>query len=133
MSDPSMTHECSFLLRPSTHGVGVFAAHDIPAGAFLRLFGDLGSPKVVSMPGRIEEVPEIFRMYCIHREGGLIRPADFGCMEVGWYLNHSDSPNAHHQGYDFYALRDIMQGEEITIDYNSLEEPDHAKEPYYQR
>lgn len=126
-----MTTEFSFVLRPSDHGIGVFATHDIPKGSFLRLFGDPGSPKIVSVPAQVVDIPSPFEMYCIHRVDGLIRPVDFGCMEVGWYLNHSNEPNAYHQDYDFYALRDIQTGEEIFINYHSLEEPDHLKEPYY--
>lgn len=33
------------------------------------------------------------------------------------YLNHSDEPNAEMDGLHCYAMRDIMSGEEITIDY----------------
>ena len=58
-------------------------------------------------------------------------PKDFGCMEIGWYLNHSKTPNAYHRNYEYYALRDIKTGEEITVDYNTLEEPEEAKENYY--
>jgi len=48
-------------------------------------------------------------------------PANFGAMAVGWYLNHSDSPNAHHDaGYKYFASRDIAAGEEITINYYEL-------------
>jgi SET domain-containing protein len=54
-------------------------------------------------------------------------------MEVGWFLNHSDKPNAYHENYEYYALRDIKEGEEITIDYNSLEESEESKEYYYRK
>lgn len=128
-----MTNEFSFVLRASTHGIGVFATHDIPEGSFLRLFGDQGSPKIVSIATESHDVPPPFEMYCIYREEGLIRPVDFGCMEVGWYLNHSDQPNAHHKAYDFFALREIKSGEEILIDYHSLEEPEEFKEPFFRR
>ncbi len=52
-------------------------------------------------------------------------------MEIGWYVNHSNTPNAHHLNYKYYALRDIKAGEEIVIDYNTLEEAEEAKEDYY--
>jgi len=42
-------------------------------------------------------------------------------MEIGWHMNHSATPNAHRNTeYDFFALRDIRGGEEITIDYRAL-------------
>ena len=52
-------------------------------------------------------------------------------MSVIRYLNHSKTPNAYHKNYNYYALRDIKAGEEITIDYNTLEEPEEAKEDFY--
>ena len=47
-------------------------------------------------------------------------------MYVAWFLNHSNTPNARHQDSDnmYYALKDISTGEEITIDYCSIERPD---------
>ena len=44
----------------------------------------------------------------------------FGHMHVGWYLNHSDEPNAHHARFRYFASRDIDADEEITIDYRDL-------------
>ena len=61
----------------------------------------------------------------------MMCPRDFACMELGWYLNHSKNPNAYHNDYEFYALTDIKVGQEILIDYNSLEEPEEGKEDYY--
>jgi SET domain-containing protein len=48
-------------------------------------------------------------------------------------LNHSETPNAVHRDYEYYALVNIRAGEEITIDYNSLGEPEDAKEDYYKK
>lgn len=125
------TTEYSFILRPSEYGIGVFATHAIAQGTFLRLFGDRDAPDPVTKECRVQDVPDAFRMYCLHRPDGVIRPADFGCMEIGWFLNHSKHPNARHAGYDYYAARDIQEGEEITIDYNTLDEPEEHKEAYY--
>jgi len=52
-------------------------------------------------------------------------------MEFGWFLNHSKKPNAYHKNYEYYALNNIKAGEEITVDYNTLEEPENAKDDYY--
>ena len=38
------------------------------------------------------------------------------------YLNHCQDPHAEFDGFDLYALRDIPEGEEVTINYG--EEPD---------
>ncbi len=122
------TNEFSFILKPAEHGVGVFATNAIPAETRLHLFRD----EDTHVPTRNkEDVPEIFRQYCLSHENVLFCPKDFGHMEIGWYLNHSKNPNAYHREYTYYALRDIKSGEEITIDYNSFGEPEEMKEDYY--
>ncbi len=126
------TTEFSFILKTTEHGIGVFAVHDIKAETYLRLFGDEKNEKNdVSVIRKKEGVPKFFQQFCVSRGDTLRCPKDFGCMEVGWYLNHSKTPNAYHKNYEYYAIRDIKAGEEITIDYNILEEPKEAKENYY--
>lgn len=43
---------------------------------------------------------------------------------LGGYINHQSVPNTHviknKNNYDLYALRDIVAGEELTSDYNSM-------------
>lgn len=132
------TSEFSFVLKPSTHGIGVFAAHRIMAGAHLRLFGDEDN-QLVQFSDRLRpkrEIPELFQQYPIDRGEFVKGPQDFGCMPIGWYLNHSNDSNAKrgksvNDHWEFYAARDIAAGEEILIDYNSLEEPEEAREDYY--
>jgi hypothetical protein len=127
-----ITNEFSFILKPSSHGIGVFATHDIAIGAYLRLFGDEKIYENRIRELKISEVPEIFKDYCMNREDKLICPEDFGCMPVGWYLNHSKNSNAEHKNYNWYASKNIKAGEEIFIDYNTLDEPEENKENYYQ-
>jgi len=120
---PGQTDEFSFALRPCAYGIGVFATHDIRKGTHLRLCGD--DREEISHAVPREQVPEYFRKYCLEREDGLlIRPSDFGRLHTVWFLNHADEPNAGHRNYVYYALRNIAEGEEILIDYNSLGEPD---------
>ncbi len=127
------TNEFSFMLKPSKHGVGVFATHDIAKGTRLRLWGkqiedDADRARVFKK----EEVLEALRGYCVDRGDKLLCPNDFGFMEIGWYVNHSNSPNVYQEKYKwFYAKRDIKEGEEILIDYNFLDEPEKNKENYY--
>lgn len=127
------TNEFSFILKPSEHGVGVFTTHDIANDTRLRLWGNQTEDDVDR--SRIfdkEAVPKAFRGYCVDRGDKLLCPNDFGLMEIGWYVNHSDIPNAYQKNYKwFYAKRDIKEGEEILIDYNSLNEPEKNKEDYY--
>lgn len=126
------TTEFSFILKPSEHGVGVFANEDIKKNTHLRLFGDKEAIDLRSLIRKKKDVPSVFRGYCMDRGDDLVCPADFGHMQIGWYLNHSTSPNTYPDNdYKWYASRDIKTGEEITIDYNSLNEPNESKEDYY--
>jgi SET domain-containing protein len=127
---PEKTTEFSFILKPAQHGIGVFATHDIAQGTPLRLFGD-GLPEDEARVIAKEEVPPFLHGHCIREGDTLFCAKDFGKMSVGWYMNHSKSPNAVHRNYEYYALRDIKEGEEILIDYNSLEEPIGDRESYY--
>ncbi|NCS98972.1 SET domain-containing protein [Candidatus Parcubacteria bacterium] len=126
------TNEFSFILKPSQHGVGVFATHDIVKDAKLRLFGD---DKSLEDGMRIlpkEKFEKKFIDFCIEFEDKVFAPNDFGQMEIGWYLNHSKDFNAYHKDYNWFASRNIKEGEEILIDYNSLGEPEEVKKEYYQ-
>ncbi|MCC6290816.1 SET domain-containing protein [Candidatus Nomurabacteria bacterium] len=127
-----ITNEFSFVLKPSQHGIGVFAVHKILKDTHLRLFGDNETLDLRSIARPKENVPNPFHSYCMERKGALICPEDFGRMHVGWYLNHSKNPNTRRdEDFKWYSSRDIEAGEEVLIDYNSLEEPDEAKEDYY--
>ena len=126
------TSEFSFILKPADHGIGVFAAHDIQKGAHLRLFGDKETIDLRSIARPKNSIPELFQQFCMDRGDKLICPEDFGHMHLGWYLNHSINPNTFRDDdFKWYASRDIKVGEEITIDYNSLDEPLGAREDYY--
>lgn len=131
------TDEYSFILKPSSHGIGVFATHGIKKGTYLRLFSDQNVGKNPDRLLRKGSVPELFRGFCLDRGDGMLCPHDFGQMPVGWYLNHGGPrANAGHrnpkdENYSWYALRDICAEEEVLIDYNILGEPETARETYY--
>lgn len=127
-----MTGEFSFKLGVTNHGIGVFATHSIRKGEILRLLG----PEGMDFRSRkLEDVPEIFRGYCLHYQGGkLITPIDFGMMSVEWYLNHADAPHANIttvDGRTHIAAREIEAGEEVTIDYRLFEESNEGRGDYY--
>ncbi len=124
------TNEFSFVIKPAKYGVGVFTTHDIKKGTHLRLFVDEESTKYESRTLKKNDIPEIFRGYCLDRGDTMICPPDFGALPIGWYVNHSSTPNAApgqnpnpHRRYRWYAIRDIKAEEEILFDYNNLEEP----------
>ncbi len=127
------TTEFSFILKPTEHGIGVFATNDIPKDTYLRLFGTETEETDMSVLRDLKDVPELFRSYCVYQAGGkLVSPQDFGRIEIGFYLNHSKNPNVYHSEiYDCYAKRDIKASEELTIDYNDFKEPEEYKENFY--
>ncbi|HEY9404545.1 MAG TPA: SET domain-containing protein-lysine N-methyltransferase [Pyrinomonadaceae bacterium] len=112
------TTEMFFVLRPSSiHGIGVFALQTIKKNTRLRLFAKGDRIRYLKSSSSLKDM----LAYCVPiGDGYYMCPADFGRMSVGWHLNHSDTPNAFHKNYIYYAGRDIRKGEEITIDYGTL-------------
>jgi len=122
--------EFSLILKPSPlGGIGVFLTHDYPAG--MQIFSGKFSPR--KMP--IKMIPSEFLKYCIFlNDEECLCPERFDRMEIGWYLNHSDKPNIAKKPESYVVtLRDIKAGEEILMDYNQLNEPEHMKETFYKR
>lgn len=129
------TDEFSFVLRPSTieqGGIGVFALHDIAPGVWLEVF-----PRAYqSRRFRAHELHVALRSYCTAKANDVYAcPQQFNRMYIGWYMNHSPTPNADWDqdlgGYN--SIRPIAAGDEILIDYNLFEEPEDKKEPFYLR
>ena len=113
------------------HGVGVFAIRDIPKGVKLFWGDEQEFVKVKqSVVEELEDV-ELKRLYtdfCVLKEGVFYCPPNFNDLRVGWYMNHSDTPNV---GYDFETdeartLRHITHGEELTVNYHTFSEDPHA-------
>jgi hypothetical protein len=133
--------EFNFILMPSKlGGVGVFAARDFQKG--VRIIG----PKFEMRVLRKEQIPQAFHKYCIHKnDEEFFCPPRFDQMQIGWFINHSDEPNmvvmvepSKQQDFSrrsenkfLVTRRNISSGDEILIDYNSLNEPEHLKESYY--
>ncbi|HVV69059.1 MAG TPA: SET domain-containing protein [Gammaproteobacteria bacterium] len=120
--------EYSFILLPSTiSGIGVFAAHDIPAGSHLF------TTSFNSRKKYIKDIPDAFIKYCIYIDNEqCLCPERFDRMEIGWYINHSDKPNIIlNSERNVIAIADIKANDEILINYNQLNEPEHLKEDYY--
>lgn len=124
------TDELSFVLRPSPgRGVGVFVTHGVRAGTLLALFptgpGGLAEHNRFLTNAQRDAGPPLLRafatVYGVEDDGGVWIPLDFARMSVGAYLNHADTPNAHHDAdYAYYASRDLAPGEEVLIDYGLL-------------
>lgn len=89
--------------KSAIHGTGVFAVRDIPAGRIITRYH--GQPVQGRGPyvGRQEKKGDRFQYYEIT---GKLR-----------FLNHSCRPNARLEGFELVALKPIVAGQEITIDY----------------
>jgi SET domain-containing protein len=112
-------------LKPSDiHGVGVFAILDIPKDTYI-FNGD--NSKMVWVDKSVideqdEEIKKLYDDFCIIKGNKYYCIDSFNNLNVCWYLNESkDDPNVGcDDNYEFYALRDIKKGEELTMDYSSF-------------
>ena len=114
-------------LKPSKiHGIGVFAITNIKKGTFI-FYGDEDSEMIWIKKSKLKKLPkEIERLhedFCILKNGVYGCPVNFNSMTVAWYLNSSKKPNVGcDKDYNFYALRNIKAGEELTVDYDTYSE-----------
>jgi len=103
------------------HGVGVFAIRKITVGSYI-FHGDNSKMVWIDKADIVDLEPELKRLYddfCIIEADQYLCPDNFNNLNVGWYLNEcKENPNVGcDANYDFYALRDIEPGEELTLDY----------------
>lgn len=119
----SLPHEGVYarIKRSGTHGIGVFAIRSIKKGT--KIFGsdNLGMvwPGKDNIKGLPKEIKELYTDFGVLKDSRYGCPPSFNQLTPAWYLNHSqNNPNVRCDGnYDFFALRDIKKGEELTADY----------------
>lgn len=108
------------------HGIGVFAARDIPKGTKdifsppHNHFTNLTYAEVADLP---EHSRALIENFCLYDETGYFVPDEgFDTMDIALYLNHSDTPNIRSidDGDYFEALVDIPAGTELLIDYGTI-------------
>lgn len=102
--DENSHNERVFVDRSPIHGKGLFAARKLSVG---QLIGVYDGPQV--------EDDDIYVLWVEDEPGGGWTGYD-GRNEMR-FMNHSGQPNAEMDGLDCYALEEIDQGTEITIDY----------------
>jgi FRG domain-containing protein len=124
-------------LKPSAiEGVGVFAIKDIKKDTLL-FSGDSDEMRWV----RARDLPkepalrEFYDRFAVVKNGKSGRPKWYGCprnfhrLTMSWYINDprpTEKPNVRcDENYDFWALQDIKEGTELTVDSDSYS--DHAK------
>jgi len=122
-----LQEEMMITLKPSgVHGIGVFAACDIPKG-YKTLFSRNTGGWILLSFAEAEKLPpqakEHIETYYLYDQENYFIP-DHGCkiMDMANYLNHSNNPNivSVNEGEYFETLRDIKQGEELFVDYGEI-------------
>jgi SET domain-containing protein len=97
------------------YGRGMYAARDIKKGEMLD-----EAPVIISPKSEREHLKKtILNDYCFRWGEHLAIALGYGSI-----FNHSYTPNARYitnidnQSIDFYAMADIREDEEITVNYN---------------
>lgn len=115
-------------LQPSKihkNGVGVFAVRKIRKGT--RLFEGENEEMHWVERARVRQQPkEIRKLYedfAVIRSGRYGCPPSFNRLAGAWYLNEPKKGHPPNVGcneyYDFFALRNIEPGEELTVNYST--------------
>jgi hypothetical protein len=130
----NLPHEGVYVrLRLSAvHGIGVFAIRPIPAGT--DIFANDLVPLVwvdkaeLAAADLTDAERAFYHDFGINRGDRIGCPANFHNLTPGWYLNRpAPGAEANVRSTDrlgFIARRDIAEGEELTIDYESFSEQD---------
>lgn len=99
-------------------GFGVFAREFIPKGTITWVLDELDyklEPEFVAKLDKHRR--KIINKYSFRNQKGQ----KIFCWDLGRYLNHSFNANCMATAYDFeIAIRDILPGEQLTIDYGTL-------------
>ena len=112
-------------LRPSKldrKGVGVIAIRKIPKAT--RIFAD-ENEELCWIPKA--SLPKEKALRALYNDFAVIKGDRYGCptsfnrLTPAWFMNESKKPNTRcDENYDFYTLRDIVAGEELTVDYSTF-------------
>ena len=106
------------------HGVGVFAIRPIPAGINPMMgrrkenWVEVLAPLIRNDPHLPDALKKLVVDMC-PEDAGVFWCPGYSLNEIGiaWYLNHADTPNMEERDGDFYSIRDIAEGEELTVNY----------------
>ncbi len=102
--DAEEGNERVYVAPSDIHGRGLFAARALSAGELIGVY-----------EGQVVETDSPYVLWIENEQGDGWTGHD-GNNEMR-FMNHADEPNAEMDGLNCYALEEIEQGDEITIDY----------------
>ena len=115
------------------HGIGVFALCPIARGT--RIFANDAMPvrwvaqEALDETGLSSAQAGLYRDFGVRRGGAIGCPLNFNYLTPSWYLNEPapgvEASVATDAELNFFACRDIAEGEELTIVYAEFSEADH--------
>lgn len=110
------------IARSKIHGVGVVAIRKIKKGTYI-FYGDdadlvwVEQKNVSRLSSGLKKLYEDFAVVRSNKYGC---PTNFNQLTPAWFVNHSKQANiACDKNYNFYAIKNIKKGEELTVDYDS--------------
>lgn len=112
-------------LKQSKYGVGVFAIRDIPKGTnpFIGCYNGEFIPIEKDIIDKLSDpIKEMIIDFCPFEDNKYYVPEDgLQSIDISFYLNHSKEPNMQEDegGLNFFSARNIMAGEELTVDYRT--------------
>jgi hypothetical protein len=74
------------------------------------------------LPRTPRQVRRLYDDFAVVKDKRYGCPKNFNRLTMSWYLNEprkGQRPNVRETNYDFFALRDIKAGEELTVDYST--------------
>ena len=111
--------------RSKIHGVGVIAIRKIPKGInpFKKVTDfDLIRFKKKELKRLNPQVKKMMSDFLsLDRDDILVPTTGLNVLDVSFHMNHSKKPNVIvGKNEDFFAARDIKEGEELTVDYSTF-------------
>ena len=115
-----------YVLRPSIiEGVGVYTTKKLRKGKRLRILDDSESDIILISVKKANKSPQLLEMcnrFGILTKKGYLCSDKFNRMYIGWYVNHSKTPNIEmRKNGKHYTLRKIEANEELLLDYSTLD------------
>jgi hypothetical protein len=115
----------------AVHGIGVFALSPIASGTLI--FANDGLPvrwveqAALDRAGLSPAQARLYHDFGVRKGERIGCPLNFNYLTPSWYLNEPPAGIAASVATDidlnFFACRDIEEGEELTIDYARFSEP----------